>query len=227
MLREIFNELENGCDKFEHYFDLYEQHFRKYVGRSPRILEIGCQFGGSAEMWRKYFGAGTMVHGVDIAAQCVETDYLKLFVGDQGSHAFWDAHFGDKHNYYDIVIDDGSHDNPHQITSLLRTYSLLKDGGTYWCEDTHTSYYYKVRVSDGGYKNPHSFTEFCKDVVDVLSSEHTRHAIGVGPIDGPRVPPSLIAQFDRLQGIHFYDSVIVMNKGPRLKFERVIHRGRR
>jgi hypothetical protein len=223
-LKEIFDNLTLQCDKFEHYFELYERHFKKYVGRSPRILEIGCQYGGSAEMWRKYFGEGTSIHGVDIAPQCAETDYLKLHIGDQGSHAFWDSNFSDKREFFDIVMDDGSHENSHQIVSLLCTYGLLKDGGTYWCEDTHTSYYFKARVSDGGYKNPHSFTEFCKDVIDVMSSEHTRYAIGVGPIDGPRVPPALISQFDKIQGMHFYDSVIVIEKGPRLAFERVIHR---
>lgn len=224
MLREIFDSLDLPCDKFEHYFDLYERHFKEYVGKSPRILEIGTQFGGSAEMWRKYFGEGTMIDGVDIAPQCAETDYLKLYVGDQGSHEFWSANFGNRRGYYDIVIDDGSHDNPHQIVSLLRTYDMIKDGGVYWCEDTHTSYYHKARVVNGGYKNPNSFTEFCKDVIDVLSSEHTKHAIGVGPIEGPRVPPLLVSQFDKIQGMHFYDSVIVIEKGERLPFKRIIHR---
>lgn len=222
-LRDIFDYLDLPCDKFEHYFGLYERHFGRFVGRSPRILEIGTQFGGSAEMWRKYFGEGTHVWGVDIAPQCSDTDYLTMFVGDQGSPAFWTKHFGDKQGFFDIVIDDGSHDNPHQVTSLLQTYGMIKDDGVYWCEDTHTSYYHNARVRDGGYKNPRSFTEFCKDIVDVISAHHTRHAIGVGPIDGPRVPPTLVQPFDRIQGMHFYDSVIVIDKGERLPFQRVIH----
>lgn len=223
MLRDIFDNLDLPCDKFEHYFGLYERHFQRFVGRSPRILEIGTQFGGSAEMWRKYFGEGTHVDGVDIAPQCVDTDYLTMYVGDQGDPDFWRQNFDDKAAYYDIVIDDGSHDNPHQITSLLETYDMLKDDGVYWCEDTHTSYYFNARVRDGGYKNPRSFTEFCKDIVDVLSTAHTKHAIGVGPIGGPRVPAMLAAQFDRIQGVHFYDSIIVIDKGERLPFQRVIH----
>lgn len=223
MLREIFDQLELPCDKFEHYFGLYERHFEKFVGRSPRILEVGTQFGGSAEMWRKYFGAGTMIDGVDIAPQCVDTDYLKMTVGDQGSHTFWQQHFAGKSNYYDIVIDDGSHDNPHQIVTLLNCYGMVKDGGVYWCEDTHTSYYHQARVRDGGYKNPRSFTEFCKEVVDVVSAHHTSDAIGVGPIDGPSVPPLLVSRFDKIQGIHFYDSIIVIEKGERFPFRRVIH----
>src|ERR1700744_4122380 len=102
-LRSIFATLERPCDKFEHYFELYEKHLGKFVGKSPKILEIGVQYGGSAEMWRKYFGEGTTIYGVDLAPRCQETDYLKLFVGDQGSHEFWNKNFGDKLDFFDIV----------------------------------------------------------------------------------------------------------------------------
>ena len=70
MLREIFTRLTKRCDKFEHYFPLYEKHFSKYIGKSPRILEIGVRGGGSLQMWQKYFGEGTYVHGIDIDAKC-------------------------------------------------------------------------------------------------------------------------------------------------------------
>lgn len=224
-LRKIFDQLERPSDKFEHYFELYERHFSKFVGASPRILEIGIQAGGSAEMWRTYFGHGTEIHGVDLDPRCDETDYLKLYRGDQGSRGFWEKHFGDKDNFFDIVMDDGSHENSHQIQTLTSCYKMIKDGGIYWCEDTHTSYYYGVRVKDGGYKNKNSFTEFAKDVIDVLGSEHCKYAIGVGPFEGPHVPPALVACFDKIQGIHFYDSVVVIDKGERLNFKRVIHDG--
>ncbi len=223
-LRDIFDNLELSCDKFEHYFGLYERHLGRFVGKSPMILEIGVQFGGSAEMWNKYFGKGTFVYGVDISPQCNETNYLKLLIGDQGSQEFWMENFSGMYKYFDIIIDDGSHNNPDQITTLLNCYNLIKDDGVYWCEDTHTSYYFNVRVSDGGCKNKDSFTEFAKNIVDVLSSNHAKEAIGVGPFDGPRVPPILVSQFDNIQGIHFYDSVIVIDKGPRLKFSRIIHK---
>jgi hypothetical protein len=226
-LKAIFEGLQRPCDKFEHYFPLYERHLGRFVGKSPRILEVGTQFGGSAEMWRAWFGPGTLVHGVDIAPQCEKTDYLELSVGDQGSLEFWEKNFPGKADFFDIVMDDGSHDNPHQIVTLLACYKMVKDGGVYWCEDTHTSYYHRVRVRDGGYRNPGSFIEFCKTVIDVMGSEHARHAVGVGAFEGPRVPPLLVAQFNRIQGIHFYDSIVVIDKGERPAFKRVIHPGRR
>jgi len=223
-LREIFANLKHECRKVEHYFPLYERHLIQFIGRAPRILEVGVQYGGSAEMWRKWFGPGTIIDGVDINPMCEETDYLKLYVGNQGSADFWKSAFGDRSNYYDIIIDDGSHDNPHQITTLIQTYGMLKDGGVFWCEDTHTSYYHEVRVCDGGYGNPNSFTSFSKHMIDVLNAHHTYNAIGVGNTpDGPHVPQILVNAFGRMQGIHFYDSVVVMEKGERLDFNEIIH----
>lgn len=223
-MRNIFIELDLQCDKFEHYFPLYEKWFGKFKSKAPKILEIGVQYGGSAEMWRKYFGAGTEIFGIDINPLCSEKDYLKVITGDQGSQKFW---MDFKENFptnFDIIIDDGSHDNPHQITTLIETYNLLHDGGIYWCEDTHTSYYNNVRVSDGGYLNKKSFIEYTKKLIDVIHSNHTHYAIGVGQTEGPHVQKELVELYENIQGIHYYDSVVVIEKGPRLEFKRIINK---
>lgn len=220
--RTIFKNLEKRCDKFEHYFPLYEKWFSKFKNKSPKILEIGVQYGGSAEMWYKYFGKGTKIYGVDIKPLCQERDYFKIIVGDQGSEIFWENEFIKKSiNDFDIIIDDGSHNNPHQIVTLLKTYNLLKDGGIYWCEDTHTSYYYKVRVDDGGYKNEKSFIEHTKNLIDVINQNHTKYAIGVGEFQGPTIPKNFLSVYKMIQGIHFYDSVVVIEKGEPLHFKRI------
>lgn len=222
-LQDIFNTLQLSCDKFSHYLPLYEKWFERFVGNAPRILEIGIQYGGSAEMWSKYFGAGTIVHGIDINPRCVETDYLKIHVGNQGSPHFWANFTSTIDGPFDIIIDDGSHENYHQILTLVQAYPLLKDGGVYWCEDTHTSYYSGVRVHGGGLKNATSFVEYAKRLVDVLNWPHTHFAIGVGPTpNGPHVDAELIALFGNTQGIHFYDSIVILEKGPRFRFERVV-----
>tara|TARA_B110000503_G_C7011434_1_gene355861 strand:+ start:92 stop:766 length:675 start_codon:yes stop_codon:yes gene_type:complete len=222
MLREIFNKLEKRSDKFVHYFPLYEKHFEKYIGKKPRILEIGVRGGGSLYMWKEYFGEGTVVHGVDIDAKCsIHADVLKdihVTIGNGTSKDFWIREF--KGQTFDIIIDDGSHDNPDQIATLLYTYNMLSDGGTYWCEDTHTSYY--TNRTDGGYKNPNSFTEYSKGIIDVLSDHHTRFAIGFGELNGPHVNSELLQVYNNIQGIHFYDSIVVLDKGERLTFKRVV-----
>lgn len=222
-LRNAFFELGTPCDKFEHYFALYEKWFGKFVGRKPRILEVGVQFGGSAELWYKYFGPETQIVGVDIAPRAESKTFLKVVRGDQGSDEFWDAiaaQVGE--GYFDIVIDDGSHENAHQIKTLMKTYKLLRDGGIYWCEDVHTSYYRNVRVKGGGLGNPDSFIEYSKHIIDVVNERHTKFAIGVGKTpEGPHVDPELVALYGKIQGIHFYDSIVVLEKGDPLPFTRM------
>ena len=83
-LRETFFQLGTLCDKFEHYLPLYEKWFGKFVNRAPRILEVGVQFGGSAEMWYKYFGAETEIVGIDIAPRSAGTSFLNS--GRPGQH---------------------------------------------------------------------------------------------------------------------------------------------
>lgn len=222
MLRDLFSKLDRPSDKLDHYFEIYEQWFNRFVGKSPKILEIGIQHGGSAELWRRYFGEGTIVHGVDINPLCEETSYLKIYKGDQGADSFWDT-FPFNDEGFDIIIDDGSHENKHQIKTLSRTYPHLKDGGIFWCEDVHTSYYNNVRVEDGGYLNPNSFMEFSKRVADVVNAHHTHYAIGIGKTpDGPHVDDELVKLFHDIRGIHFYDSIVVIEKGPRMPFLRVM-----
>jgi len=218
-LKDIFNNLNRKCDKFEHYFPLYEKWFGKYVNKSPSILEIGVYRGGSAEMWVKWFGKGTNVLGVDIDPKTkrYQDDNVNIVIGDQSDPNFWRT----INQKFDIIIDDGSHENSHQIQTLISTYNLLNDGGIYWCEDTHTSYY-SIR-ENGGYKNPNSFVEYTKQLIDVLHSNHTNNAVGVGEIPGDAVPQNLIDIYNNIQGIHFYDSVVVIEKGPRLDFKRVVH----
>jgi len=104
----------------------------------------------------------------------------------------------------------------------MNTYNLLKDGGIYWCEDTHTSYY-NHRLG-GGYKNPDSFIEYCKNIIDVVNTNHTKFAKKNKKAPGPHVPEEYNNIFDKIQGIHFYDSIVVIEKGLRFPFKRVIHK---
>jgi hypothetical protein len=228
-LIEIFSDLTKHCDKFEHYFPLYEKWLSRFVGTAPKILEIGVQFGGSSEMWRKYFGPGTIVHGVDISEDCksLENEYLKIHIGNQSEEALWQHEFLDQGLCdFDIIFDDGSHENSDQIATLAFTFlRLLRIGGIYWCEDTHTSYYKNVRVRDGGYRNPASFIEHAKRIIDVIHARHTHYAIGHGPTpSGPHVDPNDLALYHSTSGIHFYDSVVIIEKELPASFSRLIQK---
>lgn len=222
---ESFLSLNIKCDKFLHYFPIYNTWFSKFVGKSPRVLEIGVNAGGSAELWSKYFGNGTQVVGVDIANRAAPAPYLELVIGDQSDEDFWDKFIKRyQSNGFDIIVDDGSHENAHQILTLEKTFNpLLCDQGVYLCEDVHTSYYNGVRVKGGGLKNPNSFVEYTKNLIDLINAKHTRYAIGIGPTpDGPHVDSSLLQIYNGIKSVNFYDSVVVIEKDKLQKeFNRV------
>src|SRR5580765_7064558 len=71
-LRAFFdaNDEGNGIFKFLHYFDIYDRHFSKFVGKEVHIVEVGVYSGGSLKMWRDYFGDKCTVYGVDILDEC-------------------------------------------------------------------------------------------------------------------------------------------------------------
>jgi SAM-dependent methyltransferase len=220
-----FLSLNTKCDKFMHYFPIYDQWFNQYIGTAPRILEIGVNFGGSAELWREYFGKGTHVVGVDIANRADSKPFLELVNGNQGDPNFWDKFINlYKNNKFNLIIDDGSHEPAHQILTLEKTFnSLLEDNGIYLCEDVRTSYYKGVRVNGGGLGNPDSFIEYTKRLIDVINADHTRVAIGVGKTpDGPHVDMSLSEKYQGIKSVNFYDSVVVIEKNNlQQKFNRV------
>ena len=211
---ETFNTLELPCDKLLHYFDIYDTWLSKFKGKSPRVLEIGVKHGGSAELWYKHFGEGTHITGVDLNPIAQDAEYLTLLQGNQGDSDFWDT-FIKQHGDtgFDIILDDGSHENAHQILTLEKLWPLLRSNGVFLCEDTHTSYYEGVRVKGGGLKNPANFTEYVKNLLDLISDKHTYFALSVGKTpDNVHADTELMRHYEELKSLHFYDSVIVIEK---------------
>jgi hypothetical protein len=137
-LRAFFDARQTGRGiwKWVHYFDIYDRHFRKFVGSDVNVLEIGVYSGGSLEMWRHYFGPRCRVYGVDIEAACssYNNEYTEIVVGDQGDRAFWKA-FKERVPAIDILIDDGGHQIDQQIVTLEEMLPHLRPGGVYLCED--------------------------------------------------------------------------------------------
>src|SRR5579864_8038519 len=139
-LREFFDSHQEGRGiwKWNHYFDIYHQHFSRFRGRNVRVLEIGIYSGGSLEMWRDYFGSGCQIYGVDIEPACkaYERDSVKVFIGDQGDRNFWKK-FKQEVPAVDIVIDDGGHLTEQQIITFEELLPHLQPNGIYLCEDLH------------------------------------------------------------------------------------------
>ena len=202
-LKEIFWNLEKGSTKWSGYFDVYEKHLSKFIGKSPRILEIGVLGGGSIEMWLKYFGQDTSVIAVDVNPECLNYKYdgdVQIIMGDQGSTEFW-KQFAEENGKFDIIIDDGGHTMNQQITTLNSMFPYLNDGGVFAVEDTHTSYWQNW---GGGFKEPQTFLEHAKKLTDSLNQQHFQ--------GNNYVLPKLLEIYNGLNCVSFYNSVVVFEK---------------
>ncbi len=123
--------------KHDNYFEFYDRHFKSIRDRTLNILEIGVQYGGSVEMWKKYFH-NSLITGIDIDPMCKihASKRVLIWIGDQTDRAFLS-----QFKNYDIIIDDGGHTMNQQQTSFECLFPLLNPGGIYVIEDLHTSYW--------------------------------------------------------------------------------------
>lgn len=118
-LSDIANQY--GTDKgtasgFHCYSTMYEVLFSpiRNVARRLRLLEIGILNGASLAMWDEYF-ANIQVVGLEIdPSQCKRVfPGVVIVKGDAGDPDTL-ANVAREHGPFDIVIEDASHDSPHQ-----------------------------------------------------------------------------------------------------------------
>jgi cephalosporin hydroxylase len=188
--------------KWQHYLDIYHRHLQRFRGTPCTIVEFGVYHGGSLQMWRHYFGEQCRVIGVDInpRLQSLGEPGIEILIGDQGDRSFL-RQLAARVGPIDILIDDGGHTMQQQIATLEELYGAVKVDGVIIVEDTHTSYW---REYGGGLRAPMTFMEFAKRLVDELNAWHSRDPQSFAPGGFTR----------QTQSMHFYDSVVVIEKGP-------------
>jgi len=192
----------NMIHKWNHYFEVYEKYFQKYVDQKIVMIEIGVAEGGSAQMWEYYFGKQATIIGIDINPDCklIEKDNIFIEIGDQSNINFL-QNIIEKYGRPDIILDDGSHVSKHQIDTFNFLYYAMKDEGIYLVEDTHTSYW---KEWGGGLHDPLNFIEFSKSKIDELNAFHLKEQEN-----------KLITNFTKVtKSINFYDSIVVFEKRP-------------
>lgn len=202
--REIF-ESHNGnlLHKWDHYFEIYDFHFKQYVNKEIVLLEIGVSQGGSIELWRKFFGNNLKYYGIDINPKCkeLEQENVTIFIGSQEDKNFL-KEVAEQIPDLDILIDDGGHSMKQQITSFETLFSKIKNGGIYMCEDNHSSYWYTY---GGGLKRKGTYIEYIKNLIDVM---HLWYAGKNTFIKNHSLKTAISA-------IHIYDSIVVIKKQKR------------
>jgi hypothetical protein len=195
--------------KWVHYFEIYERHLGRYRGTDATILEIGVFHGGSLQMWRHYFGDRARIVGVDIDERCraFAEPGIEVVIGDQADRAFLRT-LRERVPQVDVLIDDGGHTMVQQIATFEELFPHVASDGVYLCEDLHTSYWaaYGGRPRRGlrrhWFRGP-SFVDYSKRLIDELNAWHWR------------APGERAGDFTRsAYSMHFYDSVLVVEKRP-------------
>lgn len=190
-------------NKWWHYFEIYETFMQKYVGKDVKFLEIGVYRGGSMQMWRDYFGEKATIVGIDIDENCkqYEGGNVHICIGSQADQAFL-KEVSQKWGPFDVILDDGSHFMEHMIISFETLFPLLKDGGTYMCEDCQCCYSPRY---GGEYLKEDSFIEYSKNFADCVNSQF------INPEKADMLPP--YAEY--VKACHYYDSMVVVEKKRR------------
>ena len=215
MERLFYTHSGRAIDKWRHYLEIYDRHLSKYRGKHVRLLEIGVSEGGSLQLWKAYFGPLAEIVGLDVNPRCkdVEEAQISIVIGNQADSKTLDEILDGLP--FDIVIDDGSHRNADQIASFQKLYPMLAHDGIYICEDVHTSY--EPEYNGGPPATPGTFVDFTKALIDQLNGwYHGAHAHRGGMIPGD------IRFATTTFGMHFYDSLIVVEKRRQTRPVRVI-----
>ena len=155
-LSELFNKY--GSDKDRNgYTQLYHTLFDKMKDEPIVMLEIGIGTmipgahssmvgyslegynpGGSLRAWRDFFSKGRII-GADVQPDTQFTDEPRIETYLCDSTNYNDVNqFTEKLDVkFDIIIDDGSHYDQHQMITLQNFYKHLKPGGIYIIEDIY------------------------------------------------------------------------------------------
>jgi len=209
-LEKYFNENSGRLiHKWQHYFEIYDRHFARFRGTDVHLVEFGVSQGGSLQMWKNYFGPKAKIFGVDINPHCkqVAEAQIEIFIGDQADRNFLKS-LTTQIPRMDILIDDGGHTMEQQINTFEELFPQVDPHGIYVCEDLHTSYWPEY---NGGYQKPGTFIEYSKSFIDYIHAWHSAQ---------PR--QLAVSNFTKSAfSLHYYDSVLVIEKQPR---EKPFHR---
>jgi methyltransferase family protein len=209
------NKVGKVSDKWESYLGYYGNLFSPLRQLPVSMLEIGVQNGGSLETWSEYFKYGQCFVGCDINPKCGSLKYddprISVVVGDANAAPAFQA-IRTISSEFDIVIDDGSHMAMDVMNSFINYFPMVKPGGLYVVEDTHTLYFDQY---GGGVLNDHGAYAFFKRLVDVINFQFWSDQISINTYFRTFFPlqstPSFILE-GWVESIEFRNSIVTIRK---------------
>lgn len=200
----------HGSDKWgsHHYTPHYDAHFSARRNEAIKLFEIGIggyddpqAGGGSLRMWRDYFRQASIV-GLDFFDKSPHAgERIRVYQGDQSDAALLER-ISREAGPFDIVVDDGSHENAHVAASFRTLFPLLSPGGLYVVEDVQTSYWPALGGSATDFNNPGTTMGFFKSLLDGLNYRE---------IPRPGYSPTYFDQ--HITSIAFYHNMVFVAKG--------------
>ena len=187
------------------FIQLYEKYFSSLKNSKINILEIGVENGDSLRIWREYF-TNANICGIDIDKKDFKIDNVDILQGDQSNHAFL-LSLINTYKKFDIIIDDGSHQAKHIITSFNFLFPYLSDTGIYVVEDLQTSYFPRYGGSRINLKKKRSSMNFIKSLTDSINYEkNNRPFFKKNKFDG------------QIKSINFHQNIAFIYKGESVKY---------
>jgi len=135
-------------DQGHGFSGFYTQHLKHLKQREIKILEIGSYAGASASAFVKYFPNSKVY--------CFDINISKFIYYSKNMHVFGlnikdqkkvekilsKINLESNSNFFDVIIDDGSHYLSDILFSLETLFKYIKKGGIYVIEDfNHPNYY--------------------------------------------------------------------------------------
>ncbi len=187
------------------FIQLYEKYFSSLKDSKINILEIGVENGDSLRIWREYF-ANANICGIDIDKKDFKIDNVDIRQGDQSNHTFLLSLIND-FKKFDIIIDDGSHQAKHIITSFNFLFPYLSNTGIYVIEDLQTSYFPRYGGSRINLNKKRSSMNFIKSLTDSINYEkNNRPFFKKNKFDG------------QIQSIIFHQNIAFIYKGESVNY---------
>ena len=224
MLNDLATFYETDKQSGEHnYTRAYEHYFEPIRHENLTILEIGFGMGNSGHMWEDYF-PNAELHFVEIDPEAFAknkkpfSSRCHFHLLDQGNKKKLTEFIQSVGKPFDIIIDDGSHQCAHQITSFEVLFPHVALGGWYVIEDLHTSYWRRF----GGLGEIHSPINSASSAMQfLLERVHDLNHIGsyTGYADITRCSDGQLNNFSLYQkeidSIHFHASMCFVKKRKR------------
>ena len=126
------------------YTLFYEGLFRNQKNANLTIAELGVGLGSSLLMWQEYF-VNSQIYGFDFSDEILEKFKKESF---RVTLAKLDVRYKDKivkafaglNVFYDIIIEDTTHQFEDQIRVIESTFEYLKPGGILIIENIYKSF---------------------------------------------------------------------------------------